>query len=197
MSQLNPTIHFICGSTGAGKTTYSSGLGTRLGAAHFSIDDWMVTLFSPDKPHTLNWNWVIERVARCEQQIVSTALQLGRLGIPSILDFGFNNADQRRRVADLVAGRPLQLHYLEVDAGRALAQGQLPERRKRRDFPPCHYSEYVRFHRANLGGAHPAGNVGPERHSRLPLTVRPAHGHGFTAALWQERHRRALAKART
>jgi predicted kinase len=43
-------IHLICGSTGAGKTTYATGLRQQLGALHLSIDDWMVTLFAPDKP---------------------------------------------------------------------------------------------------------------------------------------------------
>lgn len=47
MRELTPTIHLICGSTGAGKTTYSARLSEQTGAVSFSIDDWMVTLFGP------------------------------------------------------------------------------------------------------------------------------------------------------
>ena len=112
-------IHLICGSTGAGKTTYSTRLRRQLGALHLSIDDWMVTLFAADRPSQGSWPWIEERVRRCERQILATALQLGRAGMPSILDLGLQRADQRRRVADQVAsvGIPTRLHFLDVDAG--------------------------------------------------------------------------------
>ena len=50
---LTPLIHLICGSTGAGKTTYAKALAAKLGAVHFSIDQWMATLYWPDAstPH--------------------------------------------------------------------------------------------------------------------------------------------------
>jgi predicted kinase len=110
-------IHLVCGSTGAGKSTYSGKLAGQLGALHLSIDDWMVTLFSPDKPERPDWQWIDERATRCERQIVTTALQLGRLGVPSILDLGLQRADQRRRVAApaLAAGLAVHLHVLDID----------------------------------------------------------------------------------
>ena len=43
-----PLIHLICGSTGAGKTTYARELATNIGGVVFSIDEWMVTLFGED-----------------------------------------------------------------------------------------------------------------------------------------------------
>ena len=112
-------IHLICGSTGAGKTTYSTRLRRQLAALHLSIDDWMVTLFAPDTPPQVSWPWIEERVLRCERQILATALQLARAGMPSILDLGLQRADQRQRVADQVAsvGIPTRLHFLDVDAG--------------------------------------------------------------------------------
>ena len=112
-------IHLICGSTGAGKTTYSTRLRRQLAALHLSIDDWMVTLFAPDTPPQVSWPWIEERVLRCERQILATALQLARAGMPSILDLGLQRADQRRRVADRAsaAGIPTRLHFLDVDAG--------------------------------------------------------------------------------
>lgn len=111
-------IHLVCGSTGAGKTTYAGKLSRQLGAMHLSIDDWMVTLFSPDMPQALDWAWIGERVARCERQIAATALQLGRLRVPSILDLGLLRTDDRRRVAALAtgAGLTVHLHFLDIDA---------------------------------------------------------------------------------
>jgi predicted kinase len=111
-------IHLVCGSTGAGKTTYAGKLAGRLGALHLSIDDWMVGLFTPDKPECPDWQWIDERVTRCERQIVATALQLGHLGVPSVLDLGLQRADQRQRVAAPVraAGLAAHLHFLDIDA---------------------------------------------------------------------------------
>lgn len=111
-------IHLICGSTGAGKTTYANELRQQLGALHLSIDDWMVTLFAADMPSQGSWPWIEERVLRCERQILATALDLARTGVPSILDLGLQRADQRRRVAEgaTAAGVGVRLHFLDVDA---------------------------------------------------------------------------------
>lgn len=111
-------IHLICGSTGAGKTTYATRLRQQLGALRLSIDDWMVTLFAPDKPAQPNWPWIEERVLRCERQILATALQAARMDMPSILDLGLQRIDQRKRVAEqaAAAGIAVRLHFLDVDA---------------------------------------------------------------------------------
>ena len=102
-----PYTCLICGSTGADKTTYANRLRQQLGALHLSIDDWMVTLFAPDKPSQVSWRWIEERVLRCERQILATAL-----------DLGLQQADQRRRVAERVAaaGVGVRLHFLDIDA---------------------------------------------------------------------------------
>jgi len=111
-------IHLVCGSTGAGKTTYANELRQKLGALHLSIDDWMVTLFAPDTPPQPSWPWIEERVLRCERQIVATALALAHTGAPSILDLGLQRIDQRKRVAErcAAAGIGARLHFLDVDA---------------------------------------------------------------------------------
>lgn len=111
-------IHLVCGSTGAGKTTYAGKLSRQFGALHLSIDDWMVGLFAADKPQRPDWQWIDERVRRCERQMVANALQLGHLGTPSILDLGLQRADQRQRIAAAVTADRLavHLHFLDVDA---------------------------------------------------------------------------------
>lgn len=111
-------IHLICGSTGAGKTTYSRELARELSSVQFSIDEWMVSLFGEDAPESLSPSWIAPRVLRCEKQMWAMALQLGKLGIPSILDFGFQRLEHRQRYAGLVknAQLPARLHVLNVDA---------------------------------------------------------------------------------
>jgi len=79
-------IHLVCGSTGAGKTTYANELRQQLGALHLSIDDWMVTLFAPDTPPQMSWPWIEERVLRCERQILATALDLARTTVRAPVD---------------------------------------------------------------------------------------------------------------
>lgn len=118
---MNPpatTVHLICGPSGAGKTTYARRLCGQLGAVHFSIDDWMMTLFSPDAPAQPDWNWVVDRVGRSEAQIIAMTLQLGRLRVPSVLDLGFLGRDQRARVATALsaAGLSPKLHVFDIDA---------------------------------------------------------------------------------
>src|SRR5689334_16988583 len=46
----NHLVHLICGSTGAGKTTYARRLADEIGAVVFSIDEWMAALFWMDAP---------------------------------------------------------------------------------------------------------------------------------------------------
>ncbi|WP_176559374.1 AAA family ATPase [Rubellimicrobium roseum] len=109
------TLHLVCGAAGAGKTTHALRLCEELGALHLSIDDWMVTLFGPDAPQPPQWPWIAERVARCEAQILRTAVACARRGLPVVLDLSFLRADQRARAAQAAreAGLDLRLHLLD------------------------------------------------------------------------------------
>jgi predicted kinase len=113
-----PFWHLICGSTGAGKTSYAAPLAQRLGGVHFSIDDWMARLFWMDSPQPIQFEWTIERVRRCEDQIVQTALALAARGVPAILDLGFSAAEHRARIAAIgrAAGVEAALHLVDVPA---------------------------------------------------------------------------------
>jgi predicted kinase len=108
-------VHVVCGSTGAGKTTYSCRLSDRLGAVRFSIDEWMSALFWMDTPKPLQAA-SLERVERCFSQIWSVASQVARRGVPCVLDVGFGDAKNRQRIYNLVtdAGLSMQLHFLNV-----------------------------------------------------------------------------------
>jgi len=111
-------IHLICGSTGAGKTTYALRLCRALGAVRFSIDEWMATLFWPDSPQPIQADWAMQRVARCNAQIWDIARQVAGCGTPCVLDLGLGQKASRTDFVALAreAGLSVQLHYLEVSA---------------------------------------------------------------------------------
>lgn len=106
----------MCGSTGAGKTTFATNLGKQVGAPVFSVDDWMVSLFSKDMPASLDWPWISERAARCEARILDTAFKIASVGMPSILDIGLLRYDRRAEVASIIAaqGYTSKLHFLDT-----------------------------------------------------------------------------------
>jgi predicted kinase len=117
-TMTQPLIHLICGSTGAGKTTYALRLSHQLRAVRFSIDEWMAELFWMDSPQPLDPTWSIERVERCLSQIWAVARPIAALGVPCVLDLGFGQQQSRARFANLAAdaGLPVQLHFIDVPA---------------------------------------------------------------------------------
>jgi predicted kinase len=113
-----PLIHLVCGSTGAGKTTYALALADRIGGVRFSIDEWMADLFWTDAPQPIDGRWAMERVERCYRRIWATAAAAAGRGLPCVLDLGFTTAESRGRFADLArnAGLTAQLHFVDVPA---------------------------------------------------------------------------------
>jgi len=111
-------IHLICGSTGAGKTTYARRLSDETRAVQFSIDQWMTALFWMDSPQPIEASWSMERVARCNDQIWTVAAQVAARGTPCVLDLGFSRFQERDRFAKLAdaVGFSVQLHILDVPA---------------------------------------------------------------------------------
>lgn len=114
----DPLIHLICGSTGAGKSTYAARLSHEGDGVVFSIDEWMTALFWMDSPRPIDSAWAMARVERCHQQIWTMAVQVARRGVPCLLDIGLSSKAQRSRFAALAAaaGLPVRLHYLDVPA---------------------------------------------------------------------------------
>ena len=111
-------LHFLVGSTGAGKTTYAERFCAETGAVRFSIDEWMTALFWMDSPRPLQPAWSIERVERCSEQIWRTAVAVATAGVPCLLEMGFGRAATRRRFAEraAAAGLAVELHLLDLPA---------------------------------------------------------------------------------
>lgn len=111
-------LHFLCGSTGAGKTTYGLKLADDIGAVRFSIDVWMQALYAPDVPDPIDPAWMMERLGRAQALLWNTAAEVATRGTACILEMGFNQAATRRKYAGLAqdAGLTVRLHYLDVPA---------------------------------------------------------------------------------
>ena len=111
-----PLIHLVCGSTGAGKTTFAAALAARIGGLRFSLDDWMARLFYPDQAPGLSYDWTMERIGRATAQMQAIAAPLARLGVPSVFDCGFTSAEDRAPFADWAEaeGFATRLHVLEL-----------------------------------------------------------------------------------
>jgi predicted kinase len=111
-------LYLICGSTGAGKTSYAFQLSAKAGAVRFSIDEWMTALYWMDAPRPMDASWAMERVSRCNYQIWATALQIARRGVSCVLDLGFGRQSERTKFAELAgrAGLRVELHLLDVPA---------------------------------------------------------------------------------
>jgi predicted kinase len=125
---MTATLNVIFGPCGAGKTTYAHTFAKREGAVAFILDDWMARMFGPDIPEPIEYAWMLERVARCEAQIWSTAAATLAVGTSVILDIGLMRKDDRARVREIAeaTGLPLQWHFVDApqDVRRARVAGR-------------------------------------------------------------------------
>src|SRR6202007_137539 len=94
---MTATLHVIYGPSGAGKTTYANAFARREHAVPFILDEWMARLFGPDIPEPVDYNWLVERVGRCEAQIWSTVAATVAAGTAGILDLGLMRKADRER----------------------------------------------------------------------------------------------------
>src|SRR3954468_11190161 len=97
----------VLGPLGGGKTTYAHAFAGREKAVAFILDDWMARLFGPDMPEPLQYDWMLERVARCEAQIWSVAAATIATGTSVILDIGLMGVADRTRVRQIAEATEL------------------------------------------------------------------------------------------
>ena len=122
------TLHVIFGPCGAGKTTYAHAFARREGAVAFILDDWMARLFGPDIPTPIEYEWMLERVGRCEAQIWSTAAAVMAAGASVILDIGLMRRADRARVRQIAEAVELPLQWHFVDAPQEVRRARVAER---------------------------------------------------------------------
>src|SRR5215831_9064460 len=122
------SLHVIFGPCGAGKTTYAHAFARREGAVAFILDDWMARLFGPDIPEPIEYEWMLERVGRCEAQIWSTAAAVIAAGTSVILDIGLMRRADRDRVRQIAEGAELPLQWHFVDAPQEVRRARVAGR---------------------------------------------------------------------
>ena len=125
---MSATLHVIFGPSGAGKTTYAHAFARREKAVAFILDDWMARLFGPDMPTPLEYDWMIERVGRCEAQIWSSAAAVIAAGTSVILDIGLMRRADRARVREIAEAVELPLQFHFVDAPQEVRRARVGER---------------------------------------------------------------------
>ena len=125
---MSAVLHVVFGPSGAGKSTYAKGLARSEPAVHFAIDDWMARLFAPDMPDPLEFEWMMERVERCEAQIWATLASVMATGVSTVLDLGLMRRADRERVAEIARAcdLPVQFHY--VTAPQAVRRARVLDR---------------------------------------------------------------------
>jgi predicted kinase len=125
---MSATLHVLFGPSGAGKTTYARTFARREGAVALILDEWMARLFAPDMPDPIEYEWMIERVQRCEAQIWSTAAAVIAAGRPVILDIGLMRKADRDRVREIADGAGLTLQFHYVTAPTEVRRARVAER---------------------------------------------------------------------
>ena len=127
-----PRLILVCGPIGAGKTTYSISISEEVKAIRFSIDPWMQTLFASDMT-SLDFDWMLERVQRCFEQIWEVSEQILKMNGNVVLDLGFTTKEQR----DVFSNRGIEhninaeIHYL--DAPRNIRVQRIKTRNQEKD----------------------------------------------------------------
>ena len=91
-------IHLVIGPVGAGKSTFARQLVRQHRAVPLNLDDWMATLFSPDRPGQPDADvmaWYVPRTLRCLAQIWKTAEAVLDAGADVVLEVGLIQQHQR------------------------------------------------------------------------------------------------------
>ncbi len=106
-----PTLHLLCGFTGAGKTTVAKQLERDIPALRFSPDEWMVKLYGHNPP-AQDFRDYHDRVV---DLIWQHALRVLDLGLDVVLDFGFWSRASRdaARAKATAAGVLYRLYFLD------------------------------------------------------------------------------------
>lgn len=103
------TVHLICGKIGSGKSHYAAALTQAEGAVIFGCDE--ITLLLP--PLGERHDEVTEKL---REWLAGKAAQVALRGVPVILDWGFWQADYRKRMTSFFRERGLAVcwHYIDV-----------------------------------------------------------------------------------
>lgn len=109
-----PTLFLMVGLPGSGKTVRARELATQHSAVQLTPDAWMITLFGSDDRHQTRPDgkrWLLEG------RLVALAIDLLRLGVSVVLDFGLWSRAERSALRWLAGavGASCEIVYLPVE----------------------------------------------------------------------------------
>jgi predicted kinase len=132
-----PTLHFICGPVGSGKTTYAIAVAHRVKAVRFSIDEWIARLFGKERPDPCPVQWTVERAERCKPLIWELAERIIEHDGNTVFDIGLPLQDERDAFRSWAMGTraAVKMHYLDVDRETRLARIERRNGERAAPFP--------------------------------------------------------------
>lgn len=123
-----PKIHLVEGPVGAGKSTYCMALAKSTGGVHIALDEWVVRLFSPDRPSSDVIHWYMQRKARLLDHIWNHALALHAADITPILELGLVQRHSRAEFYQRARDAGVELQVSVLDASRSLRRERVARR---------------------------------------------------------------------
>jgi predicted kinase len=125
-------FHLVVGPVGAGKSTFAERLAREHGALRLTLDDWMTTLFGPDRPNEGVMDWYVERAARGIEQIWKLAQATAELGTSVILEIGLLRRAERESFYRRAAGASADLTIHVLDAARDVRRERVVARNRKK-----------------------------------------------------------------
>jgi predicted kinase len=125
MTTTAPRIHLVLGPVGAGKSTLVHKFALELPAVPLVLDEWMATLFRPDRPTDDVWPWYIERTERYIEQMWTTTERVIDAQRDVILEIGLITRAARERFYARVDATTIPLDVVVVDAPRDVRRARV------------------------------------------------------------------------
>jgi predicted kinase len=125
-------IHLVEGAVGSGKSTFASRLSEVHRAPRLILDDWMATLYSPDRPTTGNLKWYLERKDRCIEQIWKLAREIIETDSDVVLELGLIQLAERQRFYERVESAGYKLKIYVLHAPREIRRDRVRNRNKQK-----------------------------------------------------------------
>ena len=122
------TLNVIFGPCAAGKTTYAHALARRENAVSFVLDEWGARLYGPDVQGPIEFQWMLERLGRCNALIWSTAEGVLAAGASVVLDIGAMRRADRDRIRQIAEDKGLSLQWHFVDAPQEVRRARVADR---------------------------------------------------------------------
>jgi uncharacterized glyoxalase superfamily protein PhnB/predicted kinase len=123
-------VHLVVGPVGAGKSTFAVALSRERAAVRLTLDDWFVTLFTPDRPESSVMEWYRERSLRCVEQIWKVAQEIVTAGTDAILELGLLRRSEREQLYTRAGDACIALKVYVLDAERAVRRERVLARNR-------------------------------------------------------------------